>query len=96
MGGREIEDGGVFGDGTFGADGVQMANEVEELVGFGVVVGLDFGVVLRRDFDAFEGVFFKEEFELGPIVISSVLVVGVFEGMHGDFSGFISGNDLTY
>ncbi len=39
--------------------------------------------------------FFEEEFQLSPIVISSVLIVGVFEGVHGDFAGFVSGDNLT-
>ena len=72
-----------------------MTDEVEEVVGFLVVVWLDFGVVLRGYFDASEGMFFEEEFKLIPIVISSVLIVGVLKCMHWDFTGLVPGNDLT-
>lgn len=39
--------------------------------------------------------FFEEEFKLIPIVISSVLIVGVLKCMHWDFTGLVPGNDLT-
>ncbi len=95
MGGGKIENWCVFGYGAFGANGVQVADEVEEVIGFRVLIGFDFGVIFGRDLDVFEGVFFEEEFELVPIVVSSVLVVGIFEGVHGDFTGFVAGDDFS-
>ena len=55
-----------------------------------IFLGHDTCILLGGDVDLSEGMFFEEKLELAPIVISSALVLGVFEGMHRDPSGFVS------
>ena len=59
-----------------------------------IFLGHDTCILLGGDVDLSEGMFFEEKLELAPIVISSALVLGVFEGMHRDSSGFVSWDNL--
>lgn len=72
-----------------------MTDEIEEMIRLWVVVGFDFGIILRGDLNSSESMFFEKELKLVPIVIFSVLVGWVLEGVHGDFTWLISWDDLA-
>ena len=53
-------------------------------------------VLIAGNFYFSEGILFEEELQLTPVVVSSCMVLSVFEGMHGNSSGLVSGNDFGY
>lgn len=51
-------------------------------------------VLFWSDIDLSERIFFKEELQLSPIILPSTLILAIFEGMHGYFTGLVSADDL--
>lgn len=92
--GRQVHQRGVLGQGALGADAVEAADEVEELLGPVVAAAHDRRVLLGSDGDLAEGLLAEEEVQLAPVVIPACGVVAVLEGVHGDAAGLVARDDF--